>query len=224
MEALQRSKIWFFCRARKASLTLPWYYKIWNRVDCQRSEKRSKTMLFNWTKQDKTCKFSRKSSFSSYVQQQKTIDSTYLVSVGGEGLAEGKEYETDSKKMDTRPTLKKGTRLNLSEGQSRALFLLPASYIQLTQDKLNSLLFFFLLLLLCCTYLEKEDFLENLHVLFCCVQLKSVLLISCVFWVVIQWLSCVLVGVSQLKLSGWPSSVVWEGSMCNRCPHLRKAS
>ena len=30
---------------------------------------------------------------------------------------------------------------------------------------------------------EKEDFLENLHVLSCCVQLKSVLLICCVFWI-----------------------------------------
>ena len=30
-----------------------------------------KRMLFNWMKQDKTCKFSRKSSFSSYVQHKK---------------------------------------------------------------------------------------------------------------------------------------------------------
>ena len=29
-----------------------------------------KRTLFNWMKQDKTCKFSRKSSFSSYVQQK----------------------------------------------------------------------------------------------------------------------------------------------------------
>ena len=53
------------------------FKKIWNRVDCQRSEKRPKThkrlkrMLFNWTKQDKTCNFSRESSFSSYVQHKK---------------------------------------------------------------------------------------------------------------------------------------------------------
>ena len=51
-------------------------WKIWNRVDCQRSEKRSqntqeiKRTLFNWTKLDKTCTFSRKSSFSSYVQHK----------------------------------------------------------------------------------------------------------------------------------------------------------
>ena len=48
--------------------------KIWNRVECQHSEKRSKTheikrTLFNQTEQDKTCKFLRKASFSSYVQQ-----------------------------------------------------------------------------------------------------------------------------------------------------------
>ena len=50
--------------------------KIWNRVDCQRSEKviqttqEIKRALFNWTKQDKTCKFSRKCSFPSYVQHK----------------------------------------------------------------------------------------------------------------------------------------------------------
>ena len=41
----------------------------------------------------------------------------------------------------------------------------------------------FVFLFLCCAWLEKEDFLENLHVLSCFVQLKSVLLISCVFWI-----------------------------------------
>ena len=36
------------------------------------TRKRSKRTLFNWKKkQDKTCKFSRKSSFSSYVQHKK---------------------------------------------------------------------------------------------------------------------------------------------------------
>ena len=33
---------------------------------------------------------------------------------------------------------------------------------------------------------EKENFLKNLHILSCFVQLKSVLLISCVFWVFFQ--------------------------------------
>ena len=48
-----------------------------------------KRTLCNWTKQDKMCKFSRKTSFSSYVQHKKTttenkqtVKSTYLVSVG----------------------------------------------------------------------------------------------------------------------------------------------
>ena len=31
--------------------------------------------------------------------------------------------------------------------------------------------------------LEKDDYIENLHVLSCSVLLKSVLLISCVFWI-----------------------------------------
>ena len=31
--------------------------------------------------------------------------------------------------------------------------------------------------------LEKEDFLENVYVLSCFVQLESILLISCVFWI-----------------------------------------
>ena len=45
-------------------------WKVGNRADSQRSEKRPKThkeikrTLFSWTKQDKTCKFSRKSSTS----------------------------------------------------------------------------------------------------------------------------------------------------------------
>ena len=64
--------------------------KIWTRIDCQCSEKKIqntqeiKRMLFNWTKHDNTSKFSRKSSFSCYIQHKniKTINSTYHVSVG----------------------------------------------------------------------------------------------------------------------------------------------
>ena len=37
--------------------------------------------------------------------------------------------------------------------------------------------------LLYCTELEKDDYIDNLHVLSCSVLLKSVLLISCVFWI-----------------------------------------
>ena len=60
------------------------YKQIWSRVDCQHSEKRSKTHkrvknAFNWTKQDKTCKFSRKSSFSSYVQHKNRRRQTQLI-------------------------------------------------------------------------------------------------------------------------------------------------
>ena len=63
-----------------------------------RNTQEVKRTLFNWTKQDKTCKFSRKSSFSSYVQhknRQKKKSSIYLVSVGCGRLAEGKGHETD---------------------------------------------------------------------------------------------------------------------------------
>ena len=56
-----------------------------------------KRMLFNWTKQDRTCKFLRKSSFSSYAQHNNRItnNTTYHVSVGCGRLAEGKGHETD---------------------------------------------------------------------------------------------------------------------------------
>ena len=40
--------------------------------------------------------------------------------------------------------------------------------------------------LLYCTQLEKDDYIENLHVLSCSILLKSVLLISCVFWIFFQ--------------------------------------
>ena len=45
-----------------------------------KTHKRLKERFFTWTKQDKTCNFSRKSSFSSYVQhkaEKQTINSTY---------------------------------------------------------------------------------------------------------------------------------------------------
>ena len=51
------------------------------------------------------------------------------------------------------------------------------------------LFFVFCLLFLCSTQLEKEDFLENLHVLPCFVYLKNILLISCVFWILEWWAS-----------------------------------
>ena len=44
------------------------YKKIRNR-EIQNTQEIKRT-LFNWTKQDKTCKFSSKSSFSSYIQHK----------------------------------------------------------------------------------------------------------------------------------------------------------
>ena len=68
------------------------------------------------------CKFATKSSFSSFVQHKnrKTNNSTYLVSV--------KCSEAGGRKR----------------ARSPALFLLPASHIQLTQDRLNCFSIFML--------------------------------------------------------------------------------
>ena len=75
--------------------------KIWNRVDCQHSPKKiqntqgNQIMLLTWTKQDKTCKFLRKSSFFKlYTTEKQTVNSTYLVS-DIRRLEEGKGHETD---------------------------------------------------------------------------------------------------------------------------------
>ena len=75
--------------------------KIWNRVDCQRSEKRSKTRkrlkerFINWMKQDTPCKSLRKSSLSSYVQHKnrKNKQLIRLIScrLDAGRLAEGRE-------------------------------------------------------------------------------------------------------------------------------------
>ena len=64
---------------------------------------------------------------------------------------------------DNSPPSHCSSRLNSALSQFRALFLLPASHIQLTQGKLNLL---FVFLFLPCTQLDKDDFLENLHVFF----------------------------------------------------------
>ena len=96
--------------------------------------------LFNWTKQDKRCKFSGKSSFSSYIQHR----------------------EEKNKNKQTK-TNKQTNLLSLACAGQRFL---------------------------CCTQLEKEDdFFENVHVLSCFVQLKSVLFnLLCVFFVVLFFL------------------------------------
>ena len=55
-----------------------------------------KTTLFNYTKQDKSCKFSRNSSFSSYVQQynRKPLNQLVLCQFDARRLAGGKGHET----------------------------------------------------------------------------------------------------------------------------------
>ena len=71
----------------KKNLKQSWLHAFWKKRKIQNTQE-IKTTLFPWTKQDKTCTFSRKSSSSSYVQQKKTTttdkqttNSTYLVSV-----------------------------------------------------------------------------------------------------------------------------------------------
>ena len=74
----------------KKNLRQSWLPAFWRKVQNTQEIKRT---LFDWTKQDKTCTFLKKSSFSSYVQyikNRKTNNSTYLVSVGCGRLAEGK--------------------------------------------------------------------------------------------------------------------------------------
>ena len=44
----------------------------------------------------------------------------------------------------------------------------------------------FICFLLYCSELEKDGYIENVHVLSCFVLSKSVLLISCVFWIFFQ--------------------------------------
>ena len=61
----------------KQSLLPAFWKKIWNAQVIKRT-------LFNWTKQDKMCKFLRKSSFSNHAlhKNRKRNNSTYLMSVG----------------------------------------------------------------------------------------------------------------------------------------------
>ena len=61
-----------------------------------------------------------------------------------------------------------------------------SSYVQHNSKQLKQLIFVRQLLLLYCTLLEKDDYIENLHVLSCSGLLKSFLLISCVFWIFFQ--------------------------------------
>ena len=79
--------------------------KIWNRVDCQHSEKTFKThkrlkrTLFNHTKQRQDANFQGNSLFQSYVQY-KNKQMTYLLPVGFSQKEEGTRLiEKDFQKM-----------------------------------------------------------------------------------------------------------------------------
>ena len=85
-----------------------------------------KKMLFNWTKQDKMCKFFRKSSLSSYTQHEskpQRIDLKYLVSV--RCSEDGGNKILILCQLDAQ---------RLVEGKC---FLPPASKHLMTHDKLN---------------------------------------------------------------------------------------
>ena len=123
-------------------------------------------MLFNQTKQDKTCKFSRKTFFTSYVQPKEKKKNKQLMQlilcqldVGGW-----------RKEEDTRLTVKKNKQL--------IQFILCQLDVGGWQKEKDTRLFVFLLFLcfclfvclfvcIFCTLLEKEDVLENVHVLSC---------------------------------------------------------
>ena len=69
------------------------------RAHRSKTHKRLKRTLFNWTKQDRTYKVSRKSSFSSYVQhknRKQTVNSFSLCQLDAGRQAEGKGHKTDS--------------------------------------------------------------------------------------------------------------------------------
>ena len=48
-------------------------------INVQNTPEIKENALFNWTKQDKTCTFSRKSSFSSYIQQHTYIHTINVI-------------------------------------------------------------------------------------------------------------------------------------------------
>ena len=102
----------------KKNLKQNWPPTFWKKIQNTQEIKR---MLFNWTKQDNTRKFWRKSSFSSYVQHKNRKTNNYFNLTCISWLWEA------------------GRR---TESQSRARSLLPASHIQLTQVSWINCLFF----------------------------------------------------------------------------------
>ena len=64
-----------YLQKKKKNLKQSWLPAFWKKVQNTQEIKRIlfqeiKRILFHWIKQDKTCKFSRNSSFSSYVQHK----------------------------------------------------------------------------------------------------------------------------------------------------------
>ena len=101
----------------------------------------------------------------------------------------------------------------MSVGCGRLFLPPPAFHVQLTVGKLNWL---FVFLFLCCTSLEKEDFLENANVLSCFIQLKSVLLISCVFWISAECNEVCLI-TADTSCHQWMCTITnFEGSVWNQ--------
>ena len=100
-----------------------------------------------------------------------------------------KKKKRKEKKQSRLPAFRK--MIQITQGIKRTLFnwtkiagkafssRQPPS-IKLTKDS------WFNCFLLYCTLLEKNNYIENLHVLSCSDLLKSVLLIPCVFWIFIQ--------------------------------------
>ena len=107
--------------------------------------------------------------------QQKTVKPFYLCPLGARKLAEGKGHET-------------GSLLPFSFRQLAVSCPFPSASFQAPkgQRSQGTKISWFNCFLLYCTQLEKDDYIENLHVLSCSVLLKSLLLISCVFWVFFQ--------------------------------------
>ena len=69
----KRHELTFFCSSlvnSEPTWLRPEQLKFEANIFIQNTQEIKRT-LFNWTKQDKTCEFSRKSSFSSYVQKKK---------------------------------------------------------------------------------------------------------------------------------------------------------
>ena len=130
---------------------------IWNRVDCQRSEKRFKTRK----RLKERFLIRRNRTKRAHFWGKPLFQATYNIKT--EEKKKKKKNQLILRQLDVGGWRKeKGTRLTI---------------IQLVLCQLDVGGWW---------KLEKEDFLKNVHVLSCFIQLKSVLLISCVFWMFFQ--------------------------------------